>query len=179
MSEEATQSVVTTTDLAKKKPTSFRDLNKAELVEAARAFGTKDEGNVKELREDLADAGVTWEMYCRQFGIEHWENEAPPVVETFNRVDEDDPNVEFIDGEGVNEEVTQEIITAAPQTFANEQKYLIKFIGQNPYFEFGRYRFTQDKPYGIMSARDAQSALVNEPSKFRQAFPAELEEFYG
>jgi hypothetical protein len=172
MSEETTDSVVTSSDVAKKTPTSFRDLNKAELVAAAQAFGTNDEGTAKDILTDLADAGVTWEMYVKQFNLEVSTKPEQEIVVV-------PPLDEFDDYDAAEEvEQVEEIVVATPETF-QASKYLVKFIGENPYFEFGKYRFTQDKPYGIMTANDAQSALVSEPTKFRQAFPNELEEFYS
>lgn len=163
---ETPDNVVTSADVAQKKvPTSFRDLRKAELVDAARSFGTLEEGNAEEIRADLADAGVTWEMYKKAFGLES-DTTVEAVVE--------EP---VLEDEGV-EEVT-DVVTADPNpVLARQDKYLIKMTRKNPYFEFGRYKFTQDKPYAIMNANDAQRILESEDG-FRQAYPAELQEFYS
>lgn len=171
MSEDA----ITSVDAApKKQPTAFRDLSKDQLVAAANAFGTLDEGNKQELLADLEESGVTWKMYVKQFQLEGHED-IPDVEEVAPlQVDE----VDLVDApEGVED--LSEPVTAAPVELAPADKYLIKFIGENPYFEFGKYKFTQDSPYGVMPASDAQKALVNEPTKFRQAFPAELQDFYN
>jgi hypothetical protein len=169
--------VVTTTEVAPKKvPKSFNDLNKAQLVEAALAFGADDSGNAADIKADLASMGVTWKMYAQAFKLEGYEAipEEPEEFEMPEPVDvEDWPDAE----EG--EELNSPVITAAPTPKLDAaEKYLIKFVGENPYFEFGKYKFTQENPYGIMPASDAQNALVKEPEKFRQAFPAELQEFY-
>lgn len=177
MSTDTTENVVKTEDVApKKQPKAFKDLKRPELIAAAQSFGTDDEGTNEAIRADLEEAGVTWEMYVKAFKLEGHEDIPDPEELAFAQVDEEN----LIDGddEGVNE--VSEVITAAPTpTLAPADKYLIKFIGENPYFEFGKYKFTADKPYGIMPAADAQKALVQEPTKFRQAFPAELQEFYG
>lgn len=166
--------VVTTSDIAPVKvPKSFNELKKTDLVAAANHFGTETEGNVELLKADLLENGVTFEQYLAAF-----HPTAAPEPEPFvlpEPVDvEDWPDAE-------ESEVNNVSVVTVPQVpeFAQEQKYLIRFIGENPYFEFGKYKFTSEKPYGVMTATDAQRALVEEPTKFRQAFPAELEEFYS
>jgi len=169
------ENVVTSTDVAPKKPTSFRDLKKAQLIEAAAYFGTKDDGGVEELRADLSEAGVTWDMYVKAFKLDGHEDLPEPADRTFRKVeleDEDEDDEEVV--ETVNEIVTVE----EKPVLAAQEKYLIKMTRANPYFEFRHYRFTQEKPYAIMSADDAQAILESE-SGFRQAFPAELREFYS
>jgi hypothetical protein len=167
--------VVTSTAVAPKKvPKSFNDLKKDELVAAAQAFGTLDEGNAAEIKADLADAGVTWTMYAKAFKLEGFED----VVEEVEEFEMPEPT-DVEDWPDALDEPEQ-IRTAAPVPKLNqEEKYLIKFQGENPYFEFGKYKFTQDNPYGIMPAADAQRALTQEPEKFRQAFPDELQEYYS
>ena len=170
------ENVVTTSDVAPKKvPKSFNDLNKPQLVEAAKAFGTEEEGNVAELRADLLDNGVTFDMYLKKFYPEETVEEEPEVFQMPEPTNVDD----WPDAPEGGDEVG-EVVTAAPTPrLQAAEKYLIKFIGENPYFEFGPYKFTAEKPYGIMPANDAQRALVEEPTKFRQAYPNELEEFYS
>jgi hypothetical protein len=173
---KTTKNVVTSTDVApSKNPESFNDLNLEQLREAARAFGSDDEGNEEVVRANLEQDGVTWKMYVKQFKLDGHESIPDPELVKPQQVeltddDEDEKEVE---------EVTNEVVAAPELDLAPQQKYLIKFIGENPYFEFGRYKFTQEKPYTAMNAEDAQRALVSEPKKFRQAFPAELEEFYS
>jgi hypothetical protein len=157
-------------------PKKWTDLNKAQVIAAADYFGSQNTGTVKEMLADLEEMAVSWEDYQIAFGLV-----AEPVVEdvTPTRVDESEVEIDWIDGE-VEENMTQEVITQPRiATMAPAEKYLIKFIGENPYFERGRYKFSAEKPYAIMSAVDAQDALVDEPRKFRQAFPDELQEFYS
>jgi hypothetical protein len=165
--------VVTTTAVAPVKvPKSFNDLNKAQLVAAAQSFGTLEEGNAAEIKADLAESGVTWDMYARAFKLEGYD-ELPE--EKFEMPEPQDAE----DWPDADEEESP-LVTAAPvPKLAQNEKYLIKFTGENRYFEFGKYKFTQDNPYGIMPAEDAQRALTEEPEKFRQAFPKELKEYYG
>lgn len=174
--ESDTENVIKTTDvepskLVAPKPESFNDLSREELERAANWFGSETEGTDEEIIADLDDFGVTWNMYAREFKVEGYEHLPPQDAVPPRQVDESD----LLDGEV---EVT-EPITQAPVTLAPAEKYLIKFIGENPYFERGKYRFTTDRPYAVMPATDAQRALVEEPTKFRQAFPAELAEFYS
>ena len=159
-----------------KVPKKWSDLTKPQVIAAADSFGTQTTGTVKEMLADLQDANVSWNDYQVMFGLV----EAPPVEYiAFTRVDEDEVEIEWIDGE-VEDNMTETIITVPRiQAMAPAEKYLIRFIGENPYFERGKHKFTAEKPYAIMSAQDAQDALVDEPKKFRQAFPDELKEFYG
>ena len=173
MSDEG---VVKSTDVApKKQPKSFNDLKLDELRAAARAFGVDEDGNKDTIKAELAESGVTWKMYAQQFKLEGY-NDIPEESFEFP----EPVNVEdWPDSPEGGEEVS-ELVTAAPTPkLEAAEKYLIKFIGENPYFEFGKYKFTQENPYGIMPATDAQNALTREPDKFRQAFPAELQEFYS
>lgn len=172
-----TENVVTTNDVAPVKvPRSFTDLKKAELIAAANYFGTEVVGNADLLRADLLENGVTFEQYLQAFHPTAPVDPEPELFEMPAPVDvEEWPDAE----EGVNE-LTETVVTAPRvAALAPQEKYLIKFIGENPYFERGRYKFTQEKPYAIMPAQAAQDALVDEPTKFRQAYPAELQEFYS
>ena len=169
-----TEGVITSTEVAPKKtPKSFKDLNKPDLVAAAIAFGTEEEGTAVEIRTDLEDAGVTWDDYVKAFKLEGHENipdpeEAAPLQ--VELLDDDD--------EG-GEEIVNEVVAApAVPHLAVAQDYLIRMTRGNPYFEFEKYKFTQDNPYAIMPAAAAQRILETEDG-FRQAFPAELQEYYG
>lgn len=154
-------------------PKKWSDLNKAQVIAAADAFGTQTTGTVKEMLADLQDANVSWTDYQVAFGLVE-----PPAVEKrgFTQVTEDE--IDWVDGE-VEDTVTEVITAPRIAPMAPAEKYLIRFIGENPYFERGKYKFTKEKPYAIMNAVDAQDALVDEPKKFRQAFPDELTEFYS
>lgn len=164
--------VITSTDVVpKKKPRSFEELNKEELVAAALSFGSSAEGTKAELKADLMDFGITWNMYEKAFGLA----DADPVEQE-----------EFVlpvpldldDVEEVEETVTEIITAEAQPRLAPADNYLIRMVRENPYFEFKSYKFTQEKPYAIMKADDAQVILESEEG-FRQAFPAELSDFYS
>jgi hypothetical protein len=170
------ETVIASSDVAPVKvPKSFKDLKKPELLQAAAYFGTDIEGanNVEEIRAALLEDAVTFDDYLEAF------HPADKPVEEEKFVMPDPIDIEdWPDAPEGGDDVTVVTVTETP-VLAPTEKYLIKFVGQNPYFEFGKYKFTQEKPYGIMTAADAQDALVSEPTKFRQAFPAELEEFYS
>lgn len=176
MSEQTVdENVVTTEDVApKKQPKSFRDLKKQQLVEAADYFGADSEGNAEAIRTDLEDMGVTWKMYVKAFKLEGHEDipEQPEVAPLEVELPDED------DEQEVEEEVSDVVTYDPTPKLATADNYLIKFIGENPYFEFEQYKYTQDKPFAIMPADAAQRALEQEPKKFRQAFPKELQEFY-
>jgi hypothetical protein len=170
-----TDSVVKTTDVNPPKvPSSFRDLKRADLLNAARYFGTETEGGVEVLRTDLHDSGVTWEDYVKAFKLPGHEDipDAPYVGPS--QVDVED----WEDAPELEKAVSEVIITAPPVDLAPAERYLVKFIGENPYFETGRFKFTIENPYAVMTAEEAQDVLVAEPTKFRQAFPDELKEFF-
>lgn len=149
---------IKSTDMAPKTPKSFRDLNKEQLVQAALFFGTEDEGNKEALLADLIANGVEWEQYVQAFLTEK-------------------PAEETVAAEEVAEEPTR-VVAQEPTVLKAQDKYLIKMERKNPYFEFGKYKFTQENPYAIMPADDAQDILTKE-SGFRQALPGELQEYYS
>ena len=179
MSSEVLPLVVEEVELPpaeEKIPKKWSDLNKAQVIEAADYFGTQNTGTVKEMLADLEDAAVTWDMYVTAVVKQE---PLPGSEDDSFGTKLDESEIEWIDGE-VEDNMTETLITVpriAPM--APAEKYLIKFIGENPYFERGKHKFTSDKPYAIMGAQDAQDALVDEPKKFRQAFPDELAEFYS
>lgn len=163
---------ITSLDVApKKEPTAFKDLNKAQLEAAVDYFGA-DRGSVKEMRASLVENGVEWNLYAEAFLGPKREPDVEGFVLSEPTDIEDWPDTEGV--EEVNEVLTQ---VPVPQ-LAPQQKYLIKMTRKNPYFEFEDKKFTQERPYAIMDAAQAQRVLESEDG-FRQAYPAELEEFYG
>lgn len=172
MSDTDVDNVITSNDVVTKVPKSFKDLSKEQLVEAANYFGTENQGVRKEIESDLVDSYVTWDMYVKAFKLPGHEELPELTNEWPEQVDvEDAPEEE--------ENVTDnEVLAAEPVKLAPADKYLIKMTRKNPYFEFAKYKFTTEKPYAIMTAADAQRILETEEG-FRQAFPAELQEFYS
>ena len=68
-------------------------------------------------------------------------------------------------------------VVVKPQVQVSAEPYLIKMVRENPYYEVGKYKFTESHPYALVDAADAERVLREEG--FRQAFPSELEEFYN
>lgn len=157
------------------RPSSFEALRLNDLQAAANAFGVDwADKNEEEIREALAEDYITWNMYVKQFKLPGWQ-ELPD-----EDVDFPEPLEDWDEAEDEEvDELSQDVITAKPFALAPEGKYLIKFVGQNTYFERDKFKFSKEKPYALMNARDAQAALVEEPTKFRQAMPDELESFYA
>lgn len=156
-------------------PSSFAALKRPELLAAADYFGTTTEGNVKAIRADLEDNGVTWAQYANAFHLPG----ASELVDPEPEVSE--PEVKEKEEEAP---VTREILTKAPnEKLEVAADYLVRFVGDNEYFEFKDYRFTKANPFAVMPAEDAQEALELEqpptPPKFRQAYPKELSEYFS
>lgn len=146
---------------------SFKDLDTKELREAATAFAVDSDeviakSNAVTLRAALAENGVTWKMYMDMFH--------PAAEENTVKSEDVAPTKEEV-GETVI--ITKEEKPVLP---VNEQ-YLIKMVRENPLFEIAGFRFTQDHPYVLMNA--AQAQVVLQEDGFRQAHPAEVQEFYG
>lgn len=153
-------------------PSSFKALKINELRAAADYFGADSFGDEEAIRAALDEDGITWAMYCKEFGL-------PVTDEQADELDTLDFPEKVEDWEEKEEEDVSEVATAEPTpTLASDTKYLIRMTRKNPYFEYKRYKFTQEKPYAIMSAEDAQEILENEDG-FRQAYPKELQEFYS
>lgn len=148
-------------------PSSFKALHIDQLRAAADYFGSDSAGNAEAIRTALDEDGITWAMYAKEFGLP-----SDDVVETPDFPEKVD------DWDEKEEEVSEVVTQEAVPTLAVDQKYLIRMTRKNPYFEWRRYKFTQEKPYAIMSAEDAQEILESEQG-FRQAYPLELKEFYG
>lgn len=158
--------------MSKANPDKFSDLNADALKAAAEFYGTDETVDPKVIIADLAESGVTWDLYAKDF--------LTPVEEV--PVVEPEPAVVTSDQVTGKEEtvstVVEEVVTVEPSPVFVSANYLIKMERENPYFEFGTYKFTKENPYNIMPASDAQRILTDETG-FRQAFPAELQEYYS
>lgn len=155
--------------MSKEIPESFNDLTVDELRRTAVedfAVDIKATDNKKTVLAALVEDGVEWSQYATLKGLNVPEPE--PVVEPA-------PEVETADAAIPEPEV--EIITAAalPQKV---QKYLIRMERDNVRYDTRGYKFTQEHPYALVDADDANYILEKEIG-FRMATPRELEEFYG
>jgi hypothetical protein len=171
-----------------KKPTQFKDLSKNELVRSALEdfaveLTDEEKTNKASVLAAFAESNLVWEDYVAQ----HPEvaPEPAPVAVTSNAPSHGtigDDTVEGFITPVVEDEVTTEpgeIVVAAPAVAgAPNDQYLLKMTRENPVYQTRGYEFTEDHPYALVNAADAQWILSNEDG-FRQAFPAELAEFYG
>jgi len=159
------------------KPAQFSDLGIKELRRSAVAdfaVDIKPTDNKETVLAALTESGVTWTDYVKQ----HPEVAPEP---------EPAPNPGVVTAASINapEAVVQEPAQPAgrvrvqenPVTNANDT-FLVKMTRENPLYETRGYRFTQAHPYALVSAKDAQYILSKEEG-FRQAFPDELDEYYG
>lgn len=143
----------------------FSNLDLPTLHTVADFFGVDQADSIEEQVANFAEDNVTYADYCEAFKI--------PLPEDY--VDEDAPVV--LDEEEGETPVKTPITAERHQSLQPQEEYLIKMTRENPYFEVGKYRFTQEHPYAIMDARTAQLVLSKEEG-FRQAFPDELRDFY-
>lgn len=154
-----------------KLPKSFKDLKIAELRRSAIedfAVDVDEKATSDEVVAALAESGVTWENYLE------CHPEARPVEETTPNI------ITSQDVAPTNEEVlvAKEEVVVHQELKVGEQPFLIKMVRENPLFQTKGYTFTSEHPYQLVKPEDAQYILSNEDG-FRQAFPAELAEFYG
>jgi hypothetical protein len=165
---------------------SFKDLSQEELYRTAIedfAVDVEPTDSAETIRAAFLEQDITWDMYVKQHP------ELEPVEEEVNRIQEADRGnvikaVPVVTNNLDTEEEAEEII-AAPRIRTKEKtqlnlndQYLLKMTRDNTMFETRGYRFTQDHPYALVSAVDAEYILENEDG-FRQAFPSELEKFYS
>ncbi len=69
------------------------------------------------------------------------------------------------------------VVEETPDYVASAQPWLIKMVRENPHYEIGRYKFTDEHPYVLVLADDVEAVLSIDG--FRQAKPSELSEYYG
>lgn len=159
-------------------PTSFEHLDQKELYRSAIAdFAVEvdEKDSAKVIRAALLEAGVEWADYVKQHP------EVAPKKEDTNVITS--PNVP---GEStqtpkpkpVEPQPEGNIITAQAPVAKPEDKFLIKMTRENVQYNTRGYKFTQEHPYALVAAKDAEYILSQEEG-FRQAFPSELAEFYG
>lgn len=161
------------------KPTDFKDLNAEELYRSAvedfaLVVEEDDKTKKKVLLAAFVEGGVNWADYV----LQHPEIAPEPVTPV---ITSDAPTHNAVVMEPVVVEPLQEaVVVRVKEDFnvATNEKYLLKMTRENPLFEVRGHRFTSEHPYALVAPDDAQYILENEDG-FRQAFPNELEEFYG
>lgn len=153
--------------MSKENPESFADLDVATLRATAIedfAVDIKATDNKATVLAALVESGVEWNEYAKLKGLAV-EPEPEPVIEPV-AVAAPEPEEEV------------EIITAGPLAPSRTQKYLLKMDRENVRFDIRGHKFTQEHPYALVNADDADYILTKEKG-FRMAYPSELEEFYG
>jgi hypothetical protein len=137
---------------------SFNTLKKAQLVAVANGFGldVAENAKVDELKAAIAEADyIEWD-------------EAVALLKTENLWDEEDEEKE----ETAKAEKQAEIDARPKDT-------LLKMYRANRSYEIRGYRFTQDNPYALVTAEDAEAITDADPDGFRYATPKEAIDFYG
>lgn len=159
-----TSAAVTTKDMADVPSNYFMTLDLPTLHTVADYFGAEQEESIEEQVLALAEMGITYKLYAQAFKV--------PLPDGYT--DED----ETLKEEPVTEQAEGGLVLGDRNpALAPQAEYLIKMTRANPYFEVGKYKFTQANPYNIMDAASAQYVLQQEEG-FRQAFPDELRDFY-
>ena len=130
---------------------TFMDLTKKELMEAAEFFGVeaKPADSKKTIADSLADSGIDMDQYNKFFGPQEQED---------------------LEGEPLPEQ-TEKVVDPS-------DALLMKMERGNPTYEVRGYRFTSTHPYALVAEIDAEWILENERG-FRLASPKEVKEFYG
>lgn len=146
------------------KPKSFNDLSATELRRSAVedfAVDIEDANNKNEVIAALTESGVTWSQYVAQ----HPEVAPEPAPEETHDVIPEDPE-DF------------DVVVAEPEVKDKEKRYLLKMTRDNLVYETAGLRFTQEHPYALATADQADFIITKEDG-FRQATPSELQEFYS
>lgn len=169
------------------KPTKFEDLDKKELYRSAvEDFAidvTEEEKNSKKLLlAAFAENSIFWDDYVNQHPdvapdepVEVVKSNAPS-----HGIVGEDTVTGYLTPEPVEEEEGSPVVHVAQPAVmgAPNDQYLIKMVRENPLYQTRGYEFTQEHPYALVRAVDAEWILENEDG-FRQALPSELAEFYG
>lgn len=137
---------------------SFKTLKKPQLVAVATGFGldVDENNNVAELKAAIAEADyITWD-------------EAVNILKRENLWTEDD--------EAKAVEAKEEAKAAKE---AEPRDTVIRMYRANRSYEILGHKFTQENPYALMSAADAETITDLDPEGFRYASPKEVAEFYG
>lgn len=153
-------------------PSSFKDLERKELYRSAIedfAVEVKERDSAEIIRAALFESGVEWKDYVAQ----HPEV-APVVVETKRHPNQDN----VVTSVDLKAPTQIQVLTAAPAVPQQEAMYLVKMSRANHYFEFGRYKFTNDHPFVVMDA-DSTNRILSQETGFAIATPLEASEYYA
>ena len=137
---------------------SFNTLKKEQLKAVADGFGVEvaESATVADLKSALADADyIEWDQavtLLKQEGL-------------------------WTEADDKKESERKEEARAAKE--AEPKDTLIKMRRGNRSYEIMGYRFTQDSPYALTTAADAEAITDLDPEGFHYATPKEAIEFYG
>ena len=124
----------------------------------------------------LLESGVTFEQYLVANPHQR-EVYAPETIPVENEVTEAVPAENVVTSAQVTAPPPVEIVVKEEVPLSTQQQWLVKMERQNPLFEIAGHRFTKDHPYVLMNAADAEVVLREDG--FRQAYPSEIQEYYG
>lgn len=155
---------------------SFEQMDAEQLFEVAIedfALEVEATDNKKALLAAFTEAGITWDMYLLQHP-ELAEDEA--VTEAPTLVVEEEEEMVLVPKSSLRTATSplETVQVGVPDM------YLVKMdpnVRQNPYFEYGPYRFTDKHPFVPMPAADADYLLRTEKG-FNIAQPSEAAEYY-
>lgn len=149
-------------------PTRFEDFRVGELRDIADnefAVAVDEKASKAEVLAALTESGVTWSMYLEQHP--EIKGETDNVVTTTQINEPVESNEQSV-----------KIVVKEETPLATREEWLIKMARANPLYEVRGHRFTQENPFALMSAADAEYVLTKEDG-FRQATPSELQTYYG
>ena len=157
---------------------SFRDLERDELYRTAIedfAVEVHHNAGAEKIIDALESDGVTWEMYVALHP------EADDVTEDEGQVVETPSSVISLgQPDPAKSEVRVRTRTKEVSSQVNDN-WLVFMERENPSFQFKgdkTYKFTQENPFQVMSANDA-NRITAEEEGFAIATPAQAQAFYG
>lgn len=139
---------------------AFMDLTKKELIEAADYYSVDIDpsDNKQEIADALEASGVTFDQWEADHAPEEEvTREAPEVTES--------PAVE-----------SEEAPEPADDEPVAEDMVLVRFIGRNRSYQVGKWAFSPQKPFALMTKPEYDSL---DRFKFREATKSEAAEFYS
>lgn len=141
---------------------SFNTLKKEQLIAVLNGFGedVPEKVTVPQLKEAIDNADyITFE-------------DALPILKDAGLWSEEDA--------AKYEKATEEAkADAKAKKDAEPKDTVIKMYRANRSYEIMGHKFTQENPYALMTAADAEAITDIDPEGFRYASPKEVAEFYG
>lgn len=133
----------------------------AELKDELIALAEEYELDTTGTKSDLAERIVAFETG------------APPKDEESDEAEESG-----VSDEPVAEVKSEPVPEDEPEPVDQGGTKLVRFIGNNPLWQSGRYTFTRDNPFQAVPAEVAER-LVQNHEKFRIATDSEVQDFYS